>query len=90
MDLGEEEVDSRSHPVEVARSCFEVCKRVSKEIREGRALNPTGSSLAGVGTAVVDLRILPDIRSLGSLPYLADDVVVKKEERALWELLVVG
>jgi hypothetical protein len=51
-------------------------------IREGRALNPTGSSLAGVGTAVVDLHIL-HIRIQGILTCLADYLIVKEEERVL-------
>jgi hypothetical protein len=51
-------------------------------------LKPTGSSSAGVGTAVVDLRILPDIRNPDSLTYLVGGVVYKKEERVFYYYLL--
>ena len=70
---------SRTHPVaEVGRSS-EVCKYVNNDNRAGGASNPTGSSSAGVGTAVVDLHILRGIQIQDSLTFLLDDVIEKKK-----------
>lgn len=67
-----EVVDSRSHlPEEEGdRNLAEVYEAISTNIENGGASNPTGSSLAGVGTAEgVVLRILRGIQSLGNPTY---------------------
>ena len=71
---------SRTHPVtEVGRSS-EVCKYVNNDNRAGGASNPTGSSSAGVGTAVVvELHILRGIQIQDSPTFLLADVIEKKE-----------
>jgi len=70
---------SHIHPVaEVGRSS-EVCKYVNIDNRAGGASNPTGSSSAGVGTAVVVLHILRGIQIQDSLTFLVDDVIEKKK-----------
>jgi hypothetical protein len=79
-----EAVGSQIHPVvEVGRSS-EVCKHISIVTAEGRASNPTGSSLAGVGTAVVvDLHILRGIQIQDSLTFLLADVYREEERKIL-------
>jgi hypothetical protein len=53
--------------VEEARNLVEGCEIVSTNIKNGGASNPTGSSLAGVGTAEgVVLHILRCIQILGN------------------------
>jgi hypothetical protein len=76
-----EVVHSRIHPlvVEVGRNS-EVCKYVNIDTRDERASNPTGSSLAGVGTAVVvELHILRGIQIQDSPTFLLADVIEKKK-----------
>jgi hypothetical protein len=75
-----EVADNRSHlPVgEEDRSLAEVYGAVSIPMENGGASNPTGSSLAGVGTAEgVVLRILRGNQILGNPTYL---VVVRYSE----------
>jgi hypothetical protein len=72
--------DSRHiHPVAEVGHNFEVCKYVNIDNRAGGASNPTGSSSAGVGTAVVVLHILRGIQIQDSLTFLLDDVIERKE-----------
>ena len=77
-----EVVHSHIHPlvVEVGRNS-EVCKYVNFGTRDKRASNPTGSSSAGVGTAVVvvELHILRGIQIQDSPTFLLADVIEKKE-----------
>jgi hypothetical protein len=77
-----EVVGSHIHlAVEVGRSS-EVCKYVNIDTGERRASNPTGSSLAGVDTAVVvDLHILRGIQIQDSLTFLLADVIEKEKGR---------
>ncbi len=74
-------VDSHIHlGVEVGRSSG-VCKYVNIDNGGGRASNPTGSSLAGAGTAVVVevLHILlRGIQIQDRLTFLLDDAIEKK------------
>lgn len=76
-----EVVHSHIHPlaVEVGRKS-EVCKYVNIGTRDERASNPTGSSSAGVGTAVlVELHILRGVQIQDSPTFLLDDVIEKKK-----------
>lgn len=60
----EEVVDSphNRHSVEEVHSSLADCKLISNPLKERKgALNPTGNSLAGVGTAEVLRHILPGI-----------------------------
>ncbi len=72
---------SHIHPlaVEVGRNS-EVCKYVNIGTRDERASNPTGSSSAGVGTAVlVELHILRGMQIQDSPTFLLADVIEKKK-----------
>jgi hypothetical protein len=86
-----EVVGSHIHPgVEAGRNS-EVCKHVNIGEGDGEASNPTGSSLAGVGTAVVvELHILRGIQIQDSLTFLLADVIEKKKQRYRRCLLGVG
>jgi hypothetical protein len=87
-----EVADSHIHLVAEVDRNSEVCKCVNVDNREGRASNPTGSSLAGAGTAVVVvvLHILRGIQIRDRLTFLLDDVIEKKKERYRRWLLGVG
>ena len=76
---GVEVVGIRSRLVEGVVHSSEDYNSISKEFRDGRASIPTGNSLAGVGTAVVDLRILRDTRRLGNLTCLVDGSIFEQE-----------
>jgi hypothetical protein len=74
-------VRSHIHPlvVEAGRNS-EVCKYVNFGTRDKRASNPTGSSSAGVGTAVVvELHILRGIQIQDSPTFLLADDIEKKQ-----------
>lgn len=76
-----EVVHSHIHPlvVEVGRNS-EACKYVNIGTRDERASNPTGSSSAGAGTAVVvELHILRGIQIQDSPTFLLADVIEKKD-----------
>lgn len=77
-----EVVGSHIRPEVEAGRNFELCKHVNIGNRDGGASNPTGSSVAGVSTAVVvGLHILRGIQIPDSLTSLLADVIEKKKER---------